>query len=733
MKKLFIILSFFFTFALNAQNAIKVVVTDSTTNEPIIGVAVQIEGTSLGNVTDTEGVAEINNPPKGKHNLVVSFVGYRKFVLPLEFPLSDAAILKIKLASEVEDLEVVTVSASRTNSRIEDIATKVEVLGAEDVEEENSIKPANIGSLLGDLSIIHIQQNSAVSGASSVRMQGLDGKYTQILRDGLPLYEGFSGSFGILQIPPLDLKQIEIIKGSNSTLYGGGAIGGLINLVSKEPTAETDVSLTLNQSTLRETNVNGFYAKRFDKLGLTMFAGHTVQKAVDVNGDGFSDVPEVSGTFIHPRIFYYFNPTTILKVGVNSLFENRIGGDISVIDFKADSLHAFYEKNKSARNSLDFQFNTDLNNNKVSAKGVFSVFDRAVEQSGFLFQGQQTSSFVEVSDFIKLKNNDLVFGVNWTDDKFEKKASDPTAIANYENQTTGAFIQNGWQINPKWLIEAGIRGDFLTRNVGNSEFFVLPRIAILLKAMPDLTFRLSAGTGYKVPNIFTQETVAGSFRDLRPLSINVKSEQSTSLNGDINFHALLKGDIGLYLNQAFYVTRITNAVIAKGNGFVNATYAVQSLGSDTYVRLKKGHVELYLGFNHTISDGDNKPILFAPRDKFSMTFSYDIEGEWRFGLENSWVGNQYISETAKAPDFWFFAGMIERKFSKNVSVVLNAENLLDERQSRRETLFTGSPQRPDFKALYMPIDGRVVNLALRIKLWFSVIYALKMAWYWGGI
>src|SRR6202008_333350 len=102
--------------------------------------------------------------------------------------------------------------------------------------EENTIRPANIASILGDVSGGQIQQSSATSGNSNVRIQGLDGRYTQILRDGMPLYDGFSGGFGILTVPPLDLKQIELIKGSASTLYGGGAIGGLINLVSKRPT-----------------------------------------------------------------------------------------------------------------------------------------------------------------------------------------------------------------------------------------------------------------------------------------------------------------------------------------------------------------------------------------------------------------------------------------------------------------------------------------------------------------
>ena len=133
--------------------------------------------------------------------------------------------------------EEVLVTATRTNSRIEDLPTRVEVLGAEEMEEESSIKPASIASLFGDIAGTQIQPTSPTTGNLDLRLQGLPGQYTQILRDGVPLYGGFAGSFGLLTVPPLDLRQVELIKGSNSTLYGGGAIAGLVNLVSKTPHA----------------------------------------------------------------------------------------------------------------------------------------------------------------------------------------------------------------------------------------------------------------------------------------------------------------------------------------------------------------------------------------------------------------------------------------------------------------------------------------------------------------
>src|SRR5690606_37458261 len=120
--------------------------------------------------------------------------------------------------------EVIVVSSTRNNQRIENSPLKVEVLGHEEMDEESAIKPAGIASILGDVSGVQIQQSSAINGNANIRIQGLDGRYTQILKDGMPLYDGFSGGFGILSIPPLDLKQVELIKGFASTLYGGGAI-----------------------------------------------------------------------------------------------------------------------------------------------------------------------------------------------------------------------------------------------------------------------------------------------------------------------------------------------------------------------------------------------------------------------------------------------------------------------------------------------------------------------------
>ena len=511
-----------------AQNRISLTVLDSGSRDPLLGAIVRIKGTQLGALTDESGKATLKDVPEGRQILEISYTGYLTRIFATSFPLdsghSSALILLSALGQELEE---VTVTATRTNSRIEDLPMKVEVLGEDDMNEENTIKPSSIASILGDLSIIHIQQTSQVTGSASVRMQGLDGKYTQLLRDGVPLYDGFSGSFGVLQIPPLDLKQVEVIKGSVSTLYGGGAISGLINLVSKEPTDSQQVSLTLNQSTLKETNINAYYAKKSKYIGLTMFTGITNQQAVDVNKDGFSDVPEIRSGLIHPRVFFYLHPDIKLNAGLNTLLENRSGGDMQAINFRSDTTHAYYERNQSTRNTLDMHFSWAFRKNQsLNVQGASSFFDRNIEQRGFVFQGRQQSDYYEASYHADFKRHNIVGGLNYIDERFRKLQSDSTPLRDYYYQTLGAFLQDGWKIVPKLLVESGLRFDH--HNVyGN---FFLPRIALLYKPKDQLSIRLSSGLGYKTPTIFSQQTLGSNIRYLLPLSDQLKAERSLGVN-----------------------------------------------------------------------------------------------------------------------------------------------------------------------------------------------------------
>ncbi|NQU32387.1 MAG: TonB-dependent receptor [Bacteroidetes bacterium] len=222
-----------------AQNTITFEVKDES-GEPLVGANIIIAGTTNGTVTNSEGIARFKDLPIGETNFVISFIGFEEQEITLVFPQDHNKTLEIEL-EDGEELEEVVVAATRSSRTIDDIPTRVEAITGEELGEKAAMNSSNIGMLLRETTGVQMQQTSLSSGNINIRIQGLDGRYTQILKDGFPVYGGFAGGLSIMQIPPLDLKQVELIKGSNSTLYGGGAIAGLVNLVSITPEEKSEL------------------------------------------------------------------------------------------------------------------------------------------------------------------------------------------------------------------------------------------------------------------------------------------------------------------------------------------------------------------------------------------------------------------------------------------------------------------------------------------------------------
>ncbi len=706
---------------LNAQNTFRASIKHSITLESLVGVSVVVNNTT-SMLSDSVGFVICKNLSNGKQEFVFSYTGYKETKRVVAFPLKNVdSILTIYLTPIQNQLEDVTIiSTTRNNAKMENSPLRVEVLGKEEMNEENTIKPGNIASILGDVSSVQIQQSSAVSGNANVRIQGLDGRYTQILRDGMPLYDGFSGGFGVLQIPPLDLNQIELIKGSASTLYGGGAIGGLVNLISKKPTRTQETIFTVNQTTLKETNINSYVAKRYGKWGYTFFSGYTHQNAVDVNKDGFSDVPYLNSFIIHPKLFIYPSTKTTIAIGYSGIWESRNGGDMLVIKDKPDITHQYFEKNSTQRNTVDLIAEQNIAHQiKISLKGSISSFDRSIKTQNSFFKGKQTTYFSELSAFIPSGKNNWVVGINITGDQFKKDPTDIIALHNFSNNTAGVFAQYTAKFNSATTLESGLRIDHHF-TYGN---FILPRLALFHKFNQVWSTRLGIGFGYKTPNALSPQSVDYKIEDVQPIT-STKAEKSIGLNAEVNYKKEWGEHNAVFINQAFFLTNIQSPIIANEVMnkifFTNANKPIVTKGLDTYIRLTLDDWEIYTGYTFTVAERKylttNQFIPLTPKHRLAFTLVKEIEGLWRFGMEGSYNGSQYRDGDTKTPGYFFAAAMVERKFGDKISVVLNGENLLDYRQSKYESLYTGTITNPIFKPLWAPIDGRVINLAVRLKI-----------------
>ena len=198
-------------------------------------------------------------------------------------------------------------TTTRTGREIDDVPTRVEAIDEEEVDEKSNMRPSNVSMVLNESTGIKVQQTSATTQTQSVRIQGLDGRYTQILKDGFPAFGGFSGSLSLLDILPLDLKQVEIIKGPSATFYGGGAIAGVVNFVSKEPEDEPVTNMIFNQTSAGGTDFSLFNSRKFKRLGYTLLGSVNYQREYDVDDDDFTELPRTNSFQLSPRLFFYLD------------------------------------------------------------------------------------------------------------------------------------------------------------------------------------------------------------------------------------------------------------------------------------------------------------------------------------------------------------------------------------------------------------------------------------------
>ncbi len=617
---------------------------------------------------------------------------------------------------------VLVVSSTRTGESLENSTIRVEVLGSEEMQEESLVKPGSVASILGDVSGVQVQQSSAASGNTNVRILGLDGKYTQLLRDGMPIYDGFSGGFGVLSIQPLDLQQLELIKGSSSTLYGGGAIGGLINFISRKPAYQPEASFILNQSTRNETNVNAWLAARSRHWGYTLFLGQTWQHQVDVNHDGLSELPQLNSTVIHPTLFCYPSNKTIISLGWSGSFEKRKGGDMIAIGNHNVPDHPYFENNDLERNTVALISETRLSPRYVlHAKGTYSSFRRMIGTNTEFFRGKQANVYGEVSANAKLKRHIVVAGVNITGDYFRPSVETPAQVGNVKHTSLGLFMQDTWSPVNDLRLETGLRID------RQCEYgtFVLPRVALLYKPGRSWGVRAGYGLGYKTPNPLTPQIRDYDVFAIRPLPADIRAESSAGINIEVNYKVTWGEDNSLLINHAFFYTGIRHAVIGEeqANGdlaFSNAGRRIITRGTDTYVQLKIDDLEFYLGYTFTDARrrylASDQFMPLTPKNRAASTLVYEPDEAWRFGVEASWNSRQTRDDDNDIRGYCFMAAMISRKIGKKISVVLNVENLLDQRQSRYESLYTGSIATPLFRVIGTPLDGRVFNVAVRLSI-----------------
>jgi len=704
------------------QNIFKAIIKEKESNQPLPGVNAVVIGTTIGASTNEGGYVEIKNIPSGLQKIIFSLIGYEKVTLELFFPLVEEKVYEIYMMEEAEEFEEISVTSTRTSRLIDDEPTRVEAITIEEIEEKSLMDPSNISMHLNESTGIQVQQTSASSVNTTFRIQGLDGKYTQLLRDGFPIYSGFSGSLSINQIPPLDLGRIEIIKGSSSTLYGGGAIAGLVNLISKLPQKKRELSFIINGTTAMGLDLSGYLSQKHENLGYTFFVSRNTQKVYDNNDDKFSDLPEIERYIFNPKLFFYINDKSTLQAGASFSFETRIGGSIPQINGTQDPVYTYTEKNKSNRFSTHVLYELKIGNDKnILIKNSLGYFDRRISIPDYYFAGKQFLSYSEASYLFKTEKQDWIFGLNLLTDDFTD-LSETKEKRSYIETTVGVFAQNIFNFSDDLILESGIRTDY------NKDFgwFLLPRLSLLIKWNHELTSRIGGGLGYKIPNIFTEQAEELFFKNILALDKkNVNAEQSFGFNLDLNYKTVLFEIFTFSINQLFFYTRINDPLTlipmtANKNyyTFISLNGRYNTRGTETNIKFTYGDLKLFIGYTFLdtkVQTDENEEVFpLTPTHRLGLVLMYEEHDNLRMGLEAYYTSSQKLRGGKKVTDFWITGFMIEKIFSR-FSLFVNFENFFDTRQSKFGEMFTGSPSNPIFEEIYAPTDGRIFNAGVKFR------------------
>ncbi len=708
-----------------------VLVRDAHTQAPLIGANVYFPKLELGSATDSNGVAVITGLPRGVFVLKVSYMGYESSKMHLTLPLKDPSeTVTVDLAPTNLASQQVIVTSTRSNGVIENVPVKVEVLGQSEINEEVAIRPGNVSKLLGEVSGVFVQQTSPVSGVVSFRLEGLPGRYTQLLQDGLPIADRLSNGLTLLQIPPLDLRQVEVVKGPSSLFYGNGAVAGFVNLITKSPGTEPELDLVLNVTSRQGVDGSLFYARQWDTWGLTLLASHSRQPPVDVCGNGFTDIAELNQTILTPRLFWQPNQKRKLKMGFRLLTSRLSGGDLKAVG-SGNYKDGYLEQNESSAMDGNLQFTEQLSpRDRLTFKSSIQKYTRKVVVEGMPFSGRQLYTFTELAYLKARDNHNIVMGFNTVTDHFQEtdtlKYFYNFTDYNYNEIRVGIFWQDDWRLTSRFMFEPGLRVDFSP----DAKRVLLPHLASRWQLSDNLTMRLSLGYGYQTSNLLNysdyhflaDHTVFWNESFIRP-------EIARGLNFDLGYKTILN-DLVIRMNQALFYNEIQNSLRWTPSGWIcgngSATLyprdvVLETRGFDSNLYLALDELEFYADYTYNqvteSYENQTQALALTPRHKLNLTLTYEREGHWRVGLEAFYTGSQYLAGAAYSRSYWLLGAMGERYF-RNFSLILNVENILDERQSRYEKIvsFPNLPNTPRFRPLYMPLDGLVANLAVWVKL-----------------
>jgi outer membrane receptor for ferrienterochelin and colicins len=700
-----------FQIALVAQNQTGTVrVQVRAAQKPVEDAEVIVAGTT--HRTDTAGAATIMNI-SGTVELTVIKAGFAPATASVHVAPGATQEIIVELQPQPTVEETVTVIAStRTDKRLEDQPMRVEVLGREEIEEKMLMTPGDIVMMLNEMGGMRVQATSPSLGAASVRIQGMRGRYTRVLSDGLPLF-GEVGGLGLLQIPPMDLGQVEVIKGVASALYGAGAMGGVINLLSRRPGDEPAQEFLLNRSTRGATDAVTFVSAPLSGgWSASLLGGGHWQETTDVNDDAWADLPGYGRAVVRPRVFWDGGNGRTFFATTGFTYEDRHGGTPggevlpatgqpyvealetrrydggAVAQFLVNGRYVMTARAAVARQSHDHQFGEVLERDRHD-----TVFGEAAVRGT---AGSQT----------------WVAGLAVERDAYTSR---DVPRFDYTSTVPGAFVQYDITMSQVLSLSSSARLDV------HSEYgtFFSPRVSALARG-GRWTSRLSAGTGFFGPTPITEETEAAGLTRLE-VRQPIEAERGLSASFDLS-----RTDGPLSYTVTLFASRINDPLhVERSPSYLMTTLPdpTTNAGLELLGTLRQAPFSLtatytYVQARETLS-GAEQDVPLTPSHSAGIVGVWEEEHVGRVGIEWYYTGRQSLDENPYrvASEPYMILGLLAEKRFGRVRLFVNGENLTGVRQTRWDPLLlpTRAVDGRWTVDAWAPLEGRNINGGVRVR------------------
>ena len=549
MRNLILVILCLLSYVVRAQT---ITGKTSTNGDALPYVNVYLKGTQKGAVSNDNGMFSFKNVTPGKYTIIASFTGYQTQKRSITVSESKDVTINFNLPeSELLD-EVVVTGTLKAVSRL-DSPVPVEVYSTTFLKKNPT---PNIFEALQNVNGVRPQINCNVCNTGDIHINGLEGPYTLVLIDGMPIVSGLSTVYGLSGIPNSLIEQIEIVKGPASSLYGSEAVGGLINIITKLPENAPRFFADSYATGWGEVNLDLGFNTRVGKKANLLFGVNyfNYNNPIDNNGDNFTDLTLQNRISVFQKWNFKRKENRVLSLAGRVFYEDRWGGEMQWnSDFRGGN-EIYGESIYTKRGELLGKYQLPIKE-KVMFQFSYTDHDQNSVYGDTAFLAQQKIGFGQFTWDKSLKNHDLLFGAaaryNYYND------STPATLGADEVVIPSIFAQDEIKISEKNTLLLGARYDYDKRH-GN---IFTPRIAYKFKPTPDDVFRVNAGTGFRVVNIFTEEHAAlTGARDV-VIAEALKPERSVNINLNYLKKFYTKSGSIIGLDVSTWYTHFSNLIL----------------------------------------------------------------------------------------------------------------------------------------------------------------------------